>query len=384
MRRGLTMFTASGIVVVLGIASTITLLGIPRARADSTDAAPPALTVQVTQAQVATLPIRISANGDIAAWQEASVGTEASGLRLAEVNVNVGDRVHRGQQLAAFNSDTLQAEAAQTQAALAEARATAADATANAGRAESLKATGAMSDAAIRQYLTAAATARARVDAQRALARTQKLRLAQARVLAPDDGIVSARHATVGAVAAPGQELFRLIRGGRLEWRAQVASADLAALSPGMPVRVTVDTGTVLQGTVRMVAPTVDPRSRNGVVYVDLPQEGAISGEARAGMFAQGEFELGANSGITLPQGAVQFRDGFGYVLRVGPDSRLTELKVGVGRRLRDRIEITHGIAASARVVAAGGSFLADGDTVRVVDLPLAAPTATAASASAP
>jgi len=46
-----------------------------------------------------------------------------------------------------------------------------------------------------------------------------------------------------------------------------------------------------------------------------------------------------------------------------------------VGRRVGDRVEITSGLDASARVVASGTAFLADGDTVRVVDAPAAAAT---------
>ena len=354
--------------------------------ADDKKAAPPkpALTVNVTQPQSAALPLRVRANGNIAAWQEASIGTEANGLRLADVKVNVGDVVKRGQLLATFAPDTMQADVAQIRASVAEAEATLAEASSNAQRARGLQATGALSEAAINQYYTAERTARARLDAQRALAQMQQLRLKQTQVLAPDFGVISARSATVGAVLPAGQELFRMIRQGRLEWRAEVAAADIASLKPGMPAVVTAGSGPALKGTVRMVAPTVDPQTRNGIVYVDLPGSGA-SGNARAGMFAHGEFEVGSGAGLTLPQSAVLLRDGFSYVLRVGADSKVAQVKVGVGRRVGDRIEITDGLDAQARVVAAGGGFLADGDTVRVVEVtaPTPAPKPVAA-ASAP
>ena len=340
-----------------------------------------ALTVNVTQPQPTALPVRISANGNIAAWQEASVGTEANGLRLAEVRVNVGDVVKRGQVLATFAPDTVRAEVAMNRAAVAEAEATLADAAANAQRARSLQASGALSDAAINQYLTAERTAQARLDAQRAGASTQQLRLRQTQVLAPDAGVISARSATVGAVLPAGQELFRMIRQGRLEWRAEVAANDLAALRPGMRVQVQVGPGAPLNGTLRMVAPTVDPATRNGLVYVDLPNGVASAGHARAGMFARGEFDVASATGLTLPQSAVLLRDGFSYVLRVGADSKVTQVKVGTGRRAGDRIEITSGLDASANVVAAGGGFLGDGDTVRVVE---ASPPAPAARIAAP
>ena len=326
----------------------------------------PALSVTTTQPQVISLPLKIAANGNIAAWQEAIIGTEANGLRLADVRVNVGDVVKKGQVLASFTPDLLQADVAQIRAVVAEAEAALAEASANAARARELQSSGALSDQQINQFMTAERTAMARLEAQRAQANTQALRLRQTQVLAPDDGVISARSATVGAVLPAGTELFRMIRQGRLEWRADVASSDLARLKPGMSARVTPAGGAPIAGKLRMVAPTVDPLTRNGIVFVDL----APSPGARAGMFASGEFDIGQGQGLTLPQSAVLLRDGFSYVLRVGPDARVSEVKVAVGRRVGDRIEITGGLDADARVVASGGGFLSDGDTVRVVEGP--------------
>ena len=379
--RGVAL-AAAGVVaslVAIGIAVGVSLGA--RAADDKKPAPPkPALTVTTTQLQRATLPLRFTANGSVAAWQEASIGTEANGLRLAEVRVNVGDVVTRGQVLATFAPDTVQAEAAQTRAALAEAEGVLAEAALNAQRARDLQPSGALSAQQINQYLTAERTARARLDAQRALGQAQQLRLRQTRVLAPDAGIISARGATVGAVLPAGQELFRMIRQGRLEWRAEVAADDMAKVRIGMPVVVTPGSGATLAGRVRMVAPTVDPQTRNGVVYVDLPR----SDGARAGMFARGEFEVGSATGLTLPQSAVLLRDGFSYVLRVGADAKVVQTKVAVGRRLGDRIEITSGLEPAASVVASGGGFLGDGDTVRVVTAPSSAPAASAATPAAP
>ncbi len=327
-------------------------------------AARPALSVTTTQPQSAALPLKIAANGNIAAWQEAVIGTEANGLRLAEVRVNVGDLVKRGQVLATFAPDLLQADVAQIRAMVAEAEAALAEAAANAARARELQTSGALSEQQINQFMTAERTAQARLEAQRAQANVQALRLRQTQVLAPDDGVISARSATVGAVLPAGAELFRMIRQGRLEWRAEVAASDLARVKPGMGVSVTPAGSAPIAGKVRMLAPTVDPLTRNGIVFVDL----AASRDARAGMFARGEFDIGTGQGLTLPQSAVLLRDGFSYVLRVGPDSKVSETKVTVGQRLGDRIEITGGLDANARVVASGGGFLSDGDLVRVVD----------------
>ena len=330
-------------------------------------AAKAALTVTTAQPQRSTLATAVAANGNIAAWQEAIVGAESSGLRLAEVRVNVGDVVKQGQVLATFWPDLAQADLAQSTASVAEAEATLSDATANAQRARELQASGALSAQQINQFFTAERTARARLDAVRAAAQVQKLRLAQTQVLAPDYGVISARSATVGAVVPAGMELFRLIRKGRLEWRAEVVASELAQVQRGQAVRITAAGGTLARGIVRMVAPTVDAATRNGIVYVDLPQPGTF----KAGMFARGEFDTGSSSALTLPQSAVLLRDGFSYVFKLGADSKVAQAKVSVGRRVGDRIEITGGLDPAARVVASGAGFLADGDTVRVVGAPL-------------
>lgn len=359
-----------GAKAALGALSLAVLLGAAALAVRAADdkrpaaAAPqPALSVTTTQPRVETLPLTLAANGSVAAWQEAIIGTEANGLRLTEVRVNVGDRVKRGQVLATFAPEMMQADVATNRAVLAEAEAALAEATANAQRARELQTSGALSDQQINQYLTAERTARARLDAQRAQAEMQALRLRQTQVLAPDEGVISARSATVGAVLPAGQELFRMIRQGRLEWRAEVPAADLARIKPGMAALVTSAGAAPVAGKVRMVGPTVDPQTRNGIVYVDL----APAPDVRAGMFARGSFDLGSGRGLTLPQTAVSLRDGFSYVLLVGADAKVREVKVALGRRVGDRVEITGGLDASARVVAAGGGFLSDGDTVRVV-----------------
>ncbi len=385
MNHAKSLLRRQGPWLALALASAALAAAVLAARADDKKAAPataprPALSVTTTTPQSAALPVTIAANGNIAAWQEAIIGTEANGLRLAEVRVNVGDVVRRGQVLATFTPDMMQADVSQTRAMVAEAEAALAEAQANARRARELEASGALSEQQINQYLTAERTAKARLDAQRAQANVQQLRLSQTQVLAPDNGVISARSATVGAVLPAGSELFRMIRQGRLEWRAEVPSADLGRLLPGMPARVTTAGGGTIDGKVRIVAPTVDPATRNGTVYVDL----APSPAARAGMFARGEFELGKGQGLTLPQSAVLLRDGFSYVLRVGADAKVSQTKVTVGRRVGDRVEIAGGLPPDARVVASGGGFLSDGDTVRVVDAPTAAPAGAKAAARAP
>jgi RND family efflux transporter MFP subunit len=332
-------------------------------------ASKPSLTVTVVKPQTASLSQKISANGNLAPWQEAIIGAEANGLKITEVHVNVGDRVQRGDVLAVLQADTLRAELAQAEAALAEATASAQEAKAQSDRARSLQQQGFFSNAQLSQTLAADASAQARVQSARALVQLQNVRLAQTQVRAPDAGVISARQATVGSVVGAGTELFRLIRQGRIEWRAEVTAAEMGRIQVGAPVQVKAASGQQLQGKVRMVAPSVDAQTRNAIVYVDLP---AATGSARAGMYAQGEIALGQSQALTVPQSAVVVRDGFSYVYTVGSDQKVSQLKVQTGRQSGDRVEVTSGLKADARVVASGGAFLNHGDTVRVVDTPAA------------
>jgi RND family efflux transporter MFP subunit len=333
-----------------------------------------ALTVTVTKPSAASLPIKLAANGNVAAWQEASVSSESNGLRLTEVRVNVGDIVKAGEVLAVFSADTVNADLAQAQAALQEAEANAADAAANAARARTLQNSGALSAQQISQYNTAEQTANARIASARAALASQQLRLKYTRVVAPDSGVISARSATVGAVSGAGTELFRMIRQGRLEWRAEVVAADLRNLKPGISAVVKAANGSEVTGKVRMIAPTVDPQTRSALVYVDLPQNaGSKDAPFKAGMFASGQFQLGASDAMTVPQQAIVVRDGFSFVFRINADRHVSQIKVQPGRRLGDRIEVLGGLKTETQIVVRGAGFLNDGDLVNIVADTLAA-----------
>ena len=330
--------------------------------------AKPALTVTAAQPQTTSLPIRLAANGNITAWQEAVIGSESNGLRLTQVLVNVGDVVKAGQVLATFSTDSTQADVAQARANLLDAEASALDAAGNAERARGLQSSGALSTQQINQYLTLEKTARAKAEAARAGLSAQQLRGRQTRVLAPDSGVISSRTATVGAVVGAGSELFKLIRQSRLEWRAEVTSSELGRITAGTPVSVRPASGGELQGKVRMIAPSVDPLTRAALVYVDLPVAAGKDSPAKAGMFARGDFELGKTDSLTIPQRALVVRDGFSYVLRLSPDNRVSQVKVQTGRLAGDRVEITSGLPFDARIVVNGAGFLNDGDLVRVTE----------------
>lgn len=335
----------------------------PAAQPTATSDAPkPAMTVTVASPTSDTLMVGLQVNGNVSAWQEASVGAELGGLRLATVNVNVGDVVKKGQVLATLAGQTTQAESLQSRAAMMQAEASYENAKADADRARAIEDTGALSKSQIAQYVTAEKVARAQWEAAKAAYSATQVRLGNTRVLAPDDGVISARSASVGSVAGAGQELFRLVRGNRMEWRADVTPSEVGRIRVGQSVRVTAATGTELTGRVRAIAPTADPQTRNVLVFVDLPRHPDL----KAGTFARGQFDLGQSTALTVPAQSVVVRDGHNYVFVIGADSKAAQRKIETGRRVGQRVEVLQGLKADEAVAVQGAGFLNEGDLVKV------------------
>jgi HlyD family secretion protein len=327
--------------------------------ADKPAAAPKAaLTVSLVTPQLRNLTSQLSANGSVAAWQEASVSAEVSGLRLIEINAQIGDAVKKGQILARFSQDTLNAEIAATKAQLAEAQASAEEAKSNAQRARDLAQQGFYSGQAISQANAQEKAALARLDAAKANLTLQDIRLQHSVLRAPDAGVITARNATLGSVVAAGVELFRMNRQGRLEWRGEVTASELGKIQRGAPVLLDGN----IKGSVRQIAPNLDAQTRNAIVYVDIASGSAL----KVGQFVRGELGGASKQALTVPSSAVVLRDGFNYVFVV-KDNKVSQTKVVLGQRQGNAVELASGVSAQTSIVATGAAFLADGDTVKVV-----------------
>jgi RND family efflux transporter MFP subunit len=331
----------------------------PQAAADTVK---PALTVTTVTPETQLWPQCVAASGSVLAWQEAIIGAEIGGVRLVEINANVGDRVKKGEELARLSNETLLTDMQQQQAAFDESSARYNEADANAQRALKIKDYGVMSAQELQQCVNGAAIAKAQVEAAQARLDNAKLKVRYTRILSPDDGLISARSATLGAVVQVGAELFRLIRQGKLEWRAELTNVQMQQVRVGQKVHVRAGANDTVQGVVTRIAPAVDAATRNGYVYIGLSENKSLL----AGMFTEGKFDLGNSNALTVPQSAVAMRDGYAYVYRVGKDGRVAQIKVTTGRRERDRIEVLRGITADTTLVAGGVGFLNDGDLVRV------------------
>ena len=206
-----------------------------------------------------------------------------SGLRLPG-NVNVGDTVKRGQVLARFDTSMVRAELAEAQARLVQAKAETKQAAVNRDRALMLRQSGALSEQQILQYVTQADTAQAQQGVAEASLQAAQIKLDNTRVTAPDDGVISARTATLGQVAdaQSGAQLFKLIRQSRLEWRGELTPAQMGWIRMGGPYRLRCRR-LAGQRHIRQLAPALDANSRLGIAYADI-----ASATVRASMYVRG------------------------------------------------------------------------------------------------
>ena len=311
-----------------------------------------ALTITTARAEMRSHPRVIEASGPVTAWQEAIIGAEIGGQKLTAVMADVGDAVTKGQVLAEYNDATLRAEAAELKAAFAQADAAR-------RRAVALKDPGAMSAQEIDNAEHQAAMAKARLDAK-------NLELRYTKITAPDDGVISARSATLGAVGAVGQELFRLIRQNRIEWRGELTSLQLNQAAVGQTVVLTLPDGSPAEAVIRQIAPSLNDQTRLATVYADISAGSA----ARAGMYAKGRIARDAIDALNVPAKAVVIRDGYAYVLKVAqpdqPETAVTLQKITTGSTSGNYTDVIEGLAEGDVVAVQGAGFLNDGDIVRI------------------
>lgn len=319
------------------------------------------LSVSAVQPRQASWGRNLQLSGGLFAWQTATIASEEAGLRLTEVLVDVGSVVKRGQLLARLADNSILADLRVQEAAVAQARAKLTQAKAEADRSRTVKDSGALSEQQVTAYVVAEQTAQASLDSALATLEAQRIKLAHTRILAVDDGVISSRSATLGNVVASGTELFQLVRQRRVEWRAEITGKQLSALKPGQSAKITLPDGQQVSGRLRLVGPTLDSNTRNGLAYVDLP----VGSAASPGMYVRGEIDTGQAAALAVPSSVVVQRDGNSYVFEKDGASKVAQRQVQTGRRVGDMVEITSGITAQAQLVRSGGAFLKDGDPVQ-------------------
>ena len=345
----------------LTIFLALSLFAMTAQSASTTKAAPRAVTI--SQISSETLPRFTETQGQITAWQEAIVSARITGAAITDLHVAVGESVKRGQLLANFDERSLRAEFDKASAQEAQARTNFQKAEADLQRMRELKSQGAISAQNMAHTEAQFAISQAQLQSAIASTRAAKIHLDDTRIVAPDDGVITARTAMLGQVPPLGAELFRLIRQQRLEWRGELTAAQMNQIKIGMAVHLRLTDGSTAQGKVRQLGAALDNPNRLGIAYVDI----AKGTQAKAGMVASGKIILAQESAMLAPAASVLLRDGRNVVFRVDGDTA-KQIKVITGQRFQDKIEILQGLKREDRVVVEGAGFLVDGDRIQIVN----------------
>lgn len=329
------------------------------------DAAPPAavetVSARVVQSSGQQVPIELRATGTVHARETAIISAQVMG-RVEQVLVNAGDSVRPGQALVVLDGAALHASAAQAEAAVAAAQNQQAAAESNAtlaastlARYKQLQAEKSVSPQEMDEVTGRAQAAAAQLDA--AKAQTQAAReqasaastmLGYTRITAPFAGVVTARMADPGTMAAPGVPLLQIDRSGPLQLQATVDESAIAIAHMGMKTPVTVDgVAQPLEGTVAEIVPAADPASHSFLVKINLP----ASNQLRAGMYGTAEFPNGMHQAVVAPRSAVIARGSLecAYVLDSQGVAQLRYLTLGAAHG--NLVEVLSGVAAGEQLV---------------------------------
>lgn len=359
LRRGYLIAAAIALVAVLAI-----IIVMRSIRAHRGALPEPSLVTAVAPGR-SPYTVSVSFTGAIVARFDVPIGVEGDGGRVAELLVEVGDHVRKGQVLAKLDTSVIAPQVASLAAALEQARADAALAAADYQRAAKIAETvAALSREEVEKRHTLVTTSAAHVRTAEAQLAEVTARFKRTEILAPDEGIVLTRAAELGqAVTAGSPPLFRIARGGEVEMRAQVSEQDLPRLKVGQDVAVTI-TGVPTQfpGKVRLLAAVIDPQTRLAEVKISLTKDPLL----RPGAFAYGTAVVGSDVRPIVPQTALLSDATSAYVLIVDAHGRVERRNVRYGGAQPTGVVIIAGLTGDERVVSTAGAFLKEGETVRL------------------
>jgi RND family efflux transporter MFP subunit len=326
-------------------------------------------TVQTMQATVVEsrqqqLPVAVRSTGTVHSRETAVVSAQVMG-RILQVLVHEGDSVRAGQTLVVLDDAALRSQVEQAQARVRAAENAQAAAQTNAALAastlvrykqlESEKSVSPQEMDEVSQRAEAAAAGveavRAQTDAARAQESGARTMLGYTHMVAPFAGVVTARMADPGTMAAPGVPLIQVDQAAGLQLQATVDESVIGTIHKGMKVQVAIDGGTSMNpaGTVVEIVPVADPSSHSFLVKIDLP----ASSQVRAGMYGTAEFASGTRQAIIIPRSAVVARGSLNcvYVLDGQDIAQLRYITLGAVQG--SLVEVLSGISANEKLVDA-------------------------------
>ena len=316
--------------------------------------------VRVIKVESRELTGGLVASGVLVSREEAAVGSELAGFRVARVLVEEGAVVAAGQPLVQLDNTLIQAQIEQQTALVAQQAVAARQSQLQADRVVGLQGQGVVSEEQLQQRQFQAESSRAALAAQTAILNDFKTRQARMTIRAPVSGRVLERTVRPGDISGGGT-YFRIARDNLVELDAEVPERSLSTVQVGDGAEVTLPSGKVVQGKVRLISPRIDAQSRLGRIRVLLP----VSNDLRPGGYAQAAFNSATRKATVVPEAAIRFDAEGASVMVVGEGNRVQQVKIKAGQRSEGYVELLEGPPVGATVVKGAGSFVMSGDVVK-------------------
>jgi RND family efflux transporter MFP subunit len=307
--------------------------------------------------------------GRLEAYSRAPLYARVSGY-LKSWKVDIGAKVKAGDLLAEIEAPDLDQQLLQAKATLGTAQANSSLAQTTAKRWQAMLATDTVSKQDVDEKVGDYAAKQATVNAARAdMERVQALK-GFLRIVAPFDGVITARNTDVGALinvgGAAGQELFVVSDTTKLRVYVSVPQTYVPSIPPGTKAMITVPDrpGKKYAATVESSSQAVNVSS--GSTLMQLGVDNA-NGDLLPGGFANVSLQLPTDaSALRIPSSALLFDKNGLRVATLGAGDKILLKKVTIARDMGQTIEIGSGLDANDRVVQNPPDGIADGDLVHV------------------
>jgi len=331
----------------------------------SADEATPVTTITPKQSTIAET---LNLSGSLTADKRAMLSPRVDGL-VAEVLVDAGSEVNKGEDLLRLDTSISKQQYAQTKAATAEAEAARDEAARLVKEAERLRKQNYISASEMANRQSNLALAEAALIAAKAAEGTALEQLRRHDLPAPFSGVISAKMTEAGEWINRGTAVLELVATDAVRLDVKVPQERFAAINKDSPVEVMPDVypGLRLPAKINAIVPVSDPQARAFLVriVVDTSDVSLLPGTS-----ATATIGLNGQQGqkLIVPRDALLLHPDGGYSLFVVIDGKAQRRQVKVGQQSQQGVSILDGLSPDEQVVTRGNEVLRDDQTVTIIN----------------
>lgn len=343
-----------------------------------------AIPVEAFRVAQTKMKAAIALTGTISAYEDVAVFPRISGSKVIKIYKEVGDFVKSGETLAELDTEMIEAQLKQAYASKASASAAIRQAEIQVStikkdyeRIKKLYEEEVVPrqqlDQIEGQYLAAQAAldmAKKKLEEVEALIKQLELTKSYHQILAPTSGVISERKIEVGEIVSVSSPVFKINSISKVKVKGSIPENYVHGVKPGMEAEVLVDAypDKKFLGKVRLVSPTVDPKTRTAEIEIEIENKDFL---LKPGMFTRVRIDTGEREVLFIPQQALKRFEGTGtyYVFVVDENRRARIKEIVIGDRSEDKIEVVRGLSLNELVVLTLTSGVKEGALLEVKEV---------------